>query len=233
MGTASNEQNRLLLVEDSDDTRMLLAVALAGDGWAVDEAADAYEALRLLRENRYDVLLTDYGLPGMNGALLIKEATDASLLQDTRVVVVTAHPDPPGTDDLEVIRKPLDITQFLKQMRGRRPGGAPRVAAPAAPPLDLVLYVSARSLASARATQAVRGLIPDGHPDIRLTICDLSQHPDAGDEDNIVFTPTLVKRTPAPRAWILGDLSRAETLGDLLRTFGGRGSVPFQQGREG
>ena len=84
-----------------------------------------------------------------------------------------------------------------------------------------MLYVSGQSLASARAAQTLRGLIPDGRPDIHLTICDLSLHPDAGEEDNIVFTPTLVKRTPLPRAWILGDLSRAETLGDLLRTIGG------------
>jgi len=221
MGTTSKEQNRLLLVEDSDDTRMLLAVALSGDGWVVDEAADAYAALHLLRGNRYDVLLTDYGLPGMNGALLIKEATDASLLQDTRIVLVTAHPDPEGTDDVEVVRKPLDITQFLKLMRQRSPEDAPQEDVPASQHLDLVLYVSCQSLASARAAQTLRGLIPDGRPEIRLTICDLSLHPDAGEEDNIVFTPTLVKRTPLPRAWILGDLSRAETLGDLLRTIGG------------
>ena len=218
---ASKESNRILLVEDSEDTRLLLTVALAGDGWLVDEAADAYTALERLRENRYDVMLTDYGLPGMNGAELIREALGKKLLQDTRVVVVTAHPDPQGIGELEVIRKPLDLPQFLKQM-GRRPPLANTVAeAGPARKLDLVLYVSAQSLPSARAAQAVRALIPDGHPDVHLTICDLSLHPGAGDEDNIVFTPTLVKRRPVPRAWILGDLTRTETLSDLLRTFGG------------
>jgi len=31
--------------------------------------------------------------------------------------------------------------------------------------------------------------------------------PLAGEEDQLVFTPTLVKRSPPPRAWVVGDLS--------------------------
>ena len=220
MTTPSNESNRLLLVEDSDDTRLLLAVALGHDGWAVDEAADAFAALDLLRHNHYDVLLTDYDLPGKTGAVMIREATGESLLGETRVVVVTAHPEPVGIEDLEVIRKPLDLTRFLKQMRGKHPAAVMAGPGAAAPVLELVLYVSAQSLASARAEQAVRSLLPEDRSGVHLTICDLALHPDAGDEDNIVFTPTLVKREPPPRAWILGDLSRSETLADLLRTFG-------------
>ena len=38
-------------------------------------------------------------------------------------------------------------------------------------------------------------------------------------DEGRVFTPTLVKRHPAPRTWILGDLSRPETVSSLLASF--------------
>jgi CheY-like chemotaxis protein len=224
MTSPPDSRPRLLLVEDSEDTRLLLALALGGDGWQVDEAADAFQAAKQLRSGRYDLLVADYDLPGKTGAELIREAFAEGLLAETRTVMVTAHPDPLGVDDLEVFRKPLDLGTFLRQMRHIRDvAGAARDAPPEPgpapkPQLELVLYVSTHSLACARALQVLRTLVPDSAPDVRLTVCDLATHPGAGEADNVVFTPTLVKRLPTPRTWILGDLSRPETVGELLRT---------------
>lgn len=211
---------RLLLVEDSEDTRILLALALGADGWQVDEAADAFEAADRLRHGRYHLLVADYDLPGKTGAELIREAFAEGLLADTRTVVVTAHPEPVGVEHLEVFRKPLDLPTFLEQMRRLRGLPPPRSQEEAAPAsvLELVLYVTTHSLASARALQVVRSLVPETTLDVRLTVCDLAVQPEAGEADNVVFTPTLVKRQPSPRTWILGDLSRPETVGELLRT---------------
>lgn len=220
---SQDDRPRLLLVEDSEDTRMLLSVALARDGWRVDEAADAYRAAHLLRASRYDLLLADYDLPGKTGADLVREATAEALLQDTRIVIVTAHPDPKGVEDLEILRKPLDLHAFLHQMRRVRDAAAgSRIAAARQPGVHLVLYVSPQSLASARALEVLRAALRDGPPGVKLTVCDLSRHPGAAEADNVVFTPTLVKREPAPRTWILGDLSRPETVTGLLETFRAR-----------
>jgi CheY-like chemotaxis protein len=211
---------RLLLVEDSEDTRILLAMALGADGWQVDEAADAFEAAERLRRGRYHLLVADYDLPGKSGAELIREAFAEGLLSDTRTVVVTAHPEPMGVENLEVFRKPLDLPTFLDQMRRLRGVALARSQAEAAPAseLELVLYITTHSLPSARALQVLRTLVPETSRDVRLTVCDLALEPGAGEDDNVVFTPTLVKRQPSPRTWILGDLSRPETLGELLRT---------------
>jgi CheY-like chemotaxis protein len=209
---------RLLLVEDSEDTRTLLALALGADGWEVDEAADAFQAAVKLREGQYQLLIADYDLPGKTGAELIRESYAAGLLAETRTVVVTAHPEPRGVEHLEVFRKPLDLPAFLDQMRRLRETAAAAGAAPAARTLELVLYVSAQSLASARALEVLRQLVPDSATDVRLTVCDLAAQPGEGDTDQVVFTPTLVKRHPLPRIWILGDLSRTETVGELLRS---------------
>ena len=200
---------------------MLLALALGADGWVVDEAADAFEAAGCLRRARYDLLVADYDLPGKTGAELIREAFAEGLLAETRSVVVTAHPEPVGVEHLEVFRKPLDLPTFLDQMRrirGLAAAARQAPAAPASPVLELVLYVSTHSLASARALEVLRALVPESALDVRLTVCDLAIEPGAGDADNVVFTPTLVKRQPSPRTWILGDLSRPDTVGELLRT---------------
>jgi CheY-like chemotaxis protein len=211
---------RLLLVEDDEDTRALLAVALENDGWRVDQAADAFQGLELLRRRHYDVLVADYDLPGKTGAAMIREASDARLLEGARVVVVTAHPDPRGLDDLQVIRKPLDLPSLLEPLRGLRDDCARRGGPPASDVLELVLYVSARSMASARAAEVLRSLIPGSAPGVTLTICDLTADPGAAEQDNVVFTPTLVKRGPPPRTWILGDLTQAAAVAELLQTMG-------------
>src|SRR5262245_39960296 len=95
---AASIRPRLLLVEDNDDTRALLAGARENDGWRVDEAPDALTGLDLLRRGRYDVLVADYDLPGRTGAAMIHDANGEGLLQDVRVLVVTAHPDPRGLE---------------------------------------------------------------------------------------------------------------------------------------
>jgi KaiB-like protein len=53
-----------------------------------------------------------------------------------------------------------------------------------------------------------------------LTVCDLTEHPEAGNRDQIAFTPTLCKRMPEPPMWILGDLALADPLVELLEFYG-------------
>jgi hypothetical protein len=51
---------------------------------------------------------------------------------------------------------------------------------------------------------------------VRYEVCDLLRHAASAERDRVVFTPTLVKRAPAPRSWILGDLTDDEVVRDLL-----------------
>ena len=108
---------RLLLVEDKDSFRRLLAQALEGSSWTVEAAADPQEALRLLAANPVQVLVTDLRLPGMSGLDLIRRArqTQPSL----RVVLMSAFAEPRdiveamrlGADDF--LSKPFDLDAFL------------------------------------------------------------------------------------------------------------------------
>lgn len=61
---------RILVVDDEAAIVELLKDVFVAEGYLVDSAADAEAALRLVRENIYDVALVDFNLPDMNGVML-------------------------------------------------------------------------------------------------------------------------------------------------------------------
>jgi PAS domain S-box-containing protein len=67
------ERIRMLLVEDNADTRILLGEALAQYGYEVTSAESAEEALSLLAREPVDVILSDIGLPGMDGYEFLRQ----------------------------------------------------------------------------------------------------------------------------------------------------------------
>jgi circadian clock protein KaiB len=83
------------------------------------------------------------------------------------------------------------------------------------------LYVSSASPASIQARRNLEQVL-DGfeRSQIKYTICDLGRDPMAGEIDRVAFTPTLVKRYPEPRMWLLGNLRDTALIADLLRVCG-------------
>jgi CheY-like chemotaxis protein len=225
---------RILLVEDDEDTRQLLALALAAQGYHVEQAGTADEGLTDLRSGRFDLVLSDYDLPGKTGAAMLREAGADGLLGGATSVIVTAHPDPEDVGEATLVRKPLDLEKFLRQIRGifdsmpRPASAAPAGSVEAAPagdgsqrPLDLALYISAASPPSVKAQRNMEKLLSAFRSaDIGFAVYDLAQEPQRAEADNVVFTPTLVKRRPMPKAWILGDLSNPVVVTDLLHMCG-------------
>lgn len=89
--------------------------------------------------------------------------------------------------------------------------------------MAFVLYISASSEASRIALRNLkRTLAHYDEADVSLTVCDLLSRPHDGDDDRIAFTPTLVRRWPEPRTWILGDLRDAAVITDMLEMCGVR-----------
>ena len=70
--TAGLQGLHVLLVDDEADAREVAQVALASLGAEVRLAASADEALQALRSSRFDVLVSDIGMPGMDGLALIR-----------------------------------------------------------------------------------------------------------------------------------------------------------------
>lgn len=86
------------------------------------------------------------------------------------------------------------------------------------PSIELILYVSGSSPSSSRAVRNLRRLLASYEPEqVKLTVCDLSvEFSREAVEDRIAFAPTLVKRLPAPKAWILGSLDDERPVVNLL-----------------
>ena len=63
---------RLLVVDDDEDSRDLIGLMLAGQGATVSSASSAGEALRLVADSPPDVLVSDIGMPDVNGYSLIR-----------------------------------------------------------------------------------------------------------------------------------------------------------------
>ncbi|MCI0572511.1 MAG: response regulator [Myxococcaceae bacterium] len=113
---STNPGVRILFVEDNEEIREALSTVLEGEGYAVDAVGSAEEGLSRLRGRTYELLLTDYSLPGETGAWMVARAREEAVLGGAVVLMVTAHPDPSGTEGLRVIRKPLDLAEFLREV---------------------------------------------------------------------------------------------------------------------
>lgn len=80
----------VLLVEDDPRMPEVLAALLHDDRIILSSARDAREALTLLRERAFDLVLLDLGLPGVNGFDLLKQMKESPELQSIPVIVLTA-----------------------------------------------------------------------------------------------------------------------------------------------
>lgn len=80
---------KLLLVEDKEPLRKVMADTLRKAGYSVDESGDGNEGLWYLKENSYAVIVLDLGLPSRDGMSLLSELRTKD--QDTSVLVVTAR----------------------------------------------------------------------------------------------------------------------------------------------
>jgi CheY-like chemotaxis protein/nitrogen-specific signal transduction histidine kinase len=81
---------QVLLVEDDPRMPEVLAALLRDDHVMLTSAKDAAQALALMREKAFDLVLLDLGLPGMNGFDVLKQMKESPELQSVPVIVITA-----------------------------------------------------------------------------------------------------------------------------------------------
>src|SRR4051812_38020563 len=81
---------RLMIVDDDADIRFLLATALRHAGYEVRTAADGFEALHMMSLQPPDLLLTDVGMPRLDGWHLLQLCRSQDFLADLPVIVMSA-----------------------------------------------------------------------------------------------------------------------------------------------
>jgi diguanylate cyclase (GGDEF)-like protein len=110
---------RLLLAEDAPMERELLQSFLQQGGYAVDCAADGLEALEKITRDPFHILLTDWEMPGMDGAELCRRVREAELPGYVYILLLTGHGssehvvDALGSGADNFIRKPVDPAELL------------------------------------------------------------------------------------------------------------------------
>jgi CheY-like chemotaxis protein len=236
---SSTSSNRLalpsiLVVEDDRDIREMISLLLDTAGFAVQACDTAECGLNALREGEFDLILTDYALPRQSGMWLLERAESEGLIDGTPVLIVTAHPHVEGAAGYEVIHKPFDLDELIETVRHRVEGEGPRRRREPAPPrtmgtdgrgggtgcpdpVELILYVSSQSPRSFAAMRNIKRVLKRVKASrVKLTVCDLSRDPGGGIGDSVVFTPTLVRRSPGPRTFILGHITNPDLLLELL-----------------
>jgi CheY-like chemotaxis protein len=120
---------RALIVDDDPSLRWVLSTALSDAGWSVVESDDGSSVLERLHAERFELLVLDLYMPGMNGFEVLRQVRrpTANLLPrrktpaSVRVVVLSGA----STDGLHFARrigadacfqKPFDFDEVLKAL---------------------------------------------------------------------------------------------------------------------
>lgn len=110
---------RVLVVDDDSDTLQLIVEVLQDEGFQAQPCADGDRALKLLKDERFDLVLSDIKMPRMTGTDLLFQIRNLGL--DTRVILMTAYASVETAvqavrgSAVDYLSKPFT----LKELRGR------------------------------------------------------------------------------------------------------------------
>ena len=110
----------ILLAEDDESLRKFLAAALVRAGHEVADFGDGDEAFARLREETFDLLLTDIVMPGMDGIELAKRAAEMQaalkIMFITGFAAVALHPSSQAPKQAKVLSKPFHLREIVQEV---------------------------------------------------------------------------------------------------------------------
>jgi len=98
---------RILIVDDEEDIRVVLGISLSDLGYEVYTAENGEEALRILRETNLPIVLTDIRMPVMDGIELLRKIKHEN--PEIEVIMITGH----GDMDLAIKSLKHEATDFI------------------------------------------------------------------------------------------------------------------------
>ena len=111
---------KILLAEDDNDMRRFLVKALENAGYEVTDYDNGMSAYRRLREEPYELLLTDIVMPEMDGIELARRASeldpDIKIMFITGFAAVALNPDSQAPKDAKVLSKPFHLRDLVNEV---------------------------------------------------------------------------------------------------------------------
>lgn len=111
----------LLIVEDSDDARYFMRLALEQLGYLIVEAENGAVAVEMAQRERPDIILMDLSLPILDGIEATEKIRASDGLRDVPIIAVTAHQETDFRVEAKAagfdayVTKPIDI-DFLSEL---------------------------------------------------------------------------------------------------------------------
>jgi len=121
MGDKDSRDLKVLLVEDFEDTRLLMRLQLEDKGFIVFEAENGKVAVETAIREKPDVILMDLTLPLMDGFAATKLIRQNAELKHVPVIAITAHQEHDFRSDAKAsgidayVTKPIDVN-WLKDL---------------------------------------------------------------------------------------------------------------------
>jgi DNA-binding response OmpR family regulator len=127
-----SSSRKILIVEDTLDTRELLHFFFTKAGYTVSTANDGQEGLYMAKAERPDLILTDISMPNVNGIEMIKQIRTDEQIADLPVIVFTALGATAEDEITEaganrILYKPFDFDELQSVVDGmfRQPDSLP------------------------------------------------------------------------------------------------------------
>ena len=112
---------KILLAEDDNDMRRFLVKALEAAGYAVISYDNGLSAYHRLREEPFELLLTDIVMPEMDGIELARRASeldpDIKIMFITGFAAVALNPDSQAPKDAKVLSKPFHLRDLVNEVQ--------------------------------------------------------------------------------------------------------------------
>ncbi len=116
-------QGHLLVVDDNEMNRDMLSRRLKREGYTVDLAEDAYQALEQIKTTKYDLILLDIMMPGMSGLEMLPIIRETYSIAELPIIMATAKDQ--SEDIVEGLRlgandyvtKPIDLPVLVARMQ--------------------------------------------------------------------------------------------------------------------
>ena len=117
---AGFDMPKIILAEDDNDMRRFLARALQNAGFDVISFDNGLSAYQRLREEAFELLLTDIVMPEMDGIELARRAAELDpglkIMFITGFAAVALHPDSRAPKEAKVLSKPFHLRDLVAEV---------------------------------------------------------------------------------------------------------------------